>query len=68
MRPKARTFAEQWLYEHAAETEVENASAKDLADRLIASGEAEGFATGDFDDDEGRLFEMILDRVGRKRN
>lgn len=40
MRPQARRFAEQWLDEHAAETETENVSVKDLSDRLVAKGKA----------------------------
>lgn len=66
MRPNARRFAEQWLDEHAAETRGENVSVKDLADRLTVKGEARGIAAEDFDDDEGRLLEMILAAVDRR--
>lgn len=63
MRPAAQRFAENWLDERVIAREI--FSAKDLAVAMVRDGEAHGIRPEDFDDDEGRVFGMILMAIER---
>jgi hypothetical protein len=60
MRPNAKTFCEEWLYENLGAVRSEPASARVIAKRLIAASVAAGIPEHEMNDDFGSVVEAVV--------